>query len=154
MSGDEVSRRALLGAAVALPLLPRHCDEAIQCGGGVGAGLLPPDQVRGRKDGGWAQALAAFKAAEAEMRAVERATAGGSAEEEGVLLPVYEARLEAFGGAVRALILVPSPDFAAFAQKLDLFFEHELEPHSVEEEVLAAVRADVRRLAGPSTGSG
>jgi hypothetical protein len=97
-------------------------------------------------------ALAAFPSAEAEMRAFERATAGSSAEEEEVWLPVYEARLEAFGGAVRALMLVPAPDFAAFAAKLELFFGHELEPHSVEDEVLEAIRADAQRLAGQRGG--
>jgi hypothetical protein len=81
------------------------------------------------------------------MRAFERATTGSSAEEEEVWLPVYEARLEAFGGAVRAVMLVPAPGFADFAEKLELFFEHELEPNSVDEEVLAAIRSDARRLA-------
>jgi hypothetical protein len=94
------------------------------------------------------QALAAFRSAETEMRAVERATAGGSAEEEEVWLPVYEARLDAFGGAVRGVMLAAATDFAAFADKLELFFEHELEPHSVEEDILAAIRTDARRLAG------
>jgi hypothetical protein len=82
------------------------------------------------------------------MRGVGRATAGGSAEEEEVWLPLYEARLDEMGGAVRALMVAPAPDFGAFAEKLELLFEHELEPHSVEEDVLAAVLADVRRLEG------
>jgi hypothetical protein len=82
------------------------------------------------------------------MRGFERATAGGSVEEEEVWLPVYEARLDAFGGAVRGVMLAAAPDFAAFASKLELFFEHELEPHSVDDEVLAAIRSDAERLAG------
>lgn len=93
-------------------------------------------------------ALAAFHSAEAEMRAFERATAGGSAEEEEVWLPVYEDRLEAFSSAVRGVMLARAPDFAGFAAKLELLFEHELEPHSVDEDCLAAVLADARRLAG------
>jgi hypothetical protein len=101
-----------------------------------------------RNDGKWEHALAAFRSAEAELRGMERATAGGSAEEEEVWLPVYEARLDAFGGAVRGVMLAGAPDFAAFASKLELFFAHELEPHSVDEDVLAAIRADARRLAG------
>jgi hypothetical protein len=132
----------------AAPLLPRHCeersDEAIQCGGGGSAGLLRS----ARNDGEWAEALAAFRSAEAEVRAFERATAGGSAEEEEVWLPVYEGRLDAFGGAVRGVMLAGAPDFAAFAAKLELFFAYEVEPHSVEEDVLAAIRGDARRLAG------
>ncbi|MEA3053727.1 MAG: hypothetical protein QOG72_2630 [Sphingomonadales bacterium] len=69
---------------------------------------------------------------------MERATAGGSAEEEEIWLPLYEARLDEIGGAVRALMVAPAPDLGAFAEKLELFFDHELEPHSVEEDVLAA----------------
>jgi hypothetical protein len=79
---------------------------------------------------------------------MERATSGSSADQEEIWLPAYEARLDAFGGAVRGVMLAGAPDFAAFASKLELFFEHELEPNSVENEVLAAIRGDARRLAG------
>ena len=79
---------------------------------------------------------------------MERATAGGSAEEEEVWLPVYEARLDGLGGAVRGVMLAAAPDFAAFASKLELFFEHELEPNSIDEDILAAIRGDALRLAG------
>ncbi|HEX8063906.1 MAG TPA: hypothetical protein VF535_11900 [Allosphingosinicella sp.] len=95
----------------------------------------------------WERALAAFRSAEAEIRGFERATAGSSAEAEEVWLPVYEARLEAFDGAVRGVMLAAAPDFAAFASKLELFFEHELEPDSIDDEVLAAIRGDAARLA-------
>jgi hypothetical protein len=93
------------------------------------------------------KALATFRAAEAEVRAVERATAGSSVEEEEVWLPVYEARLEVHSEAVRGVMLAAAPDFADFASKLEIFFEHELEPHSAAEEVLAAIRRDALRLA-------
>ena len=101
-----------------------------------------------RNDGEWAHALAAFRAAEAEVRGFERATAGASAEAEEVWLPIYEARLEAHSRAVRGVMLAAAPDFAAFASKLELFFEHELEPDSVSDDILAAIRGDARRLAG------
>jgi len=142
MSG--VSRRALLGGAVGFPLLGAKGTEEAPPPGFTRS----PSPAKAGED--WSIALAAFHSAEAEMRAFERATAGGSAEEEEVWLPVYEARLDAFGGAVRAVMRVPAPDFAAFAAKLELFFEHEIEPHSVDEECLAAVLADVQRLAGPT----
>jgi hypothetical protein len=138
------SRRALLGAAVALPVI------TAADGAGVAVGPLhhashgsPP-----RSGEDWSKAIAAFRSAEAEVRAFERATAGSSAEEEEVWLPVYEARLEAFGAAVRGVMLAGAPDFPAFAAKLELFFEHELEPNSVDEEVLAAIRGDARGLTG------
>jgi hypothetical protein len=148
---EGVSRRAVLGAAVGIPLMPGDLGSSFRrmpestCLSAVEE-RWTPDQVRG--DGEWHGALKTFRAAEAEMRAVERATAGGSAEAEEIWLPVYEARLDLLSGAVRAVMLVPAPGFAAFADKLELFFEHELEPHSVEKVVLAAIRADVRRLAG------
>jgi hypothetical protein len=44
-------------------------------------------------------------------------------------------------------MLLPAPHLGALGLKLALFLEHALEPHSVEEEVLAAVREDVRRIA-------
>ena len=91
--------------------------------------------------------LAAFRSAEAEMRAVERATAGYSAEDEDAVLAVYEDRLDRGSAAVRRVMLADAPDFLGFAEKLELFVDHELEPHSVDEEVLAAIRADARRLA-------
>ena len=137
MSG-RLSRRALLGGAAAAPLLPRHPDP--ESSSGVSGSRSPPHgqvpgwtlkQVQG--DGGadgevWRGAIAAFRAAEGEVRAVERATAGSSAEAEERWLPVYEARLDALGAAVRAVLLAAAPDFAAFAAKLALFFEHEREP--------------------------
>ena len=57
MSAKDPSRRAVLGAAVGLPLLPRHrkerSDEAIQCGGGGEDGL----RRSARNDGEWERAL-------------------------------------------------------------------------------------------------
>ena len=136
------SRRALLGAALGIPIL-----------GAAGAEEAPPPRFArspspANAGEDWSEALRAFRSAEAEVRGFERATAGSSAEAEEVWLPAYEARLEAFGGAVRALMLAAAPDFAAFARKLELFFDHELEPNSVDGEVLAAIRGDALRLAG------
>jgi hypothetical protein len=136
------TRRALLGAAVGVPL-------SLGTGAAEARGPLhqaspgPPPRPGEER---WAEALAAFRAAEAELRGVERATAGGSAEEEEIWLPLYEARLDEMSGAVRAMMVAPAPDLGAFAVKLELLFEHELEPHSADEEVLAVVLADVRRL--------
>lgn len=136
------SRRALLGAAVGIPLL-----EVVGAEEAPPSGFArPPSPADAGED--WSVALAAFRAAEAEVRAMERATAGQSAEAEEVWLPVYEARLDALGNAVRGVMLAAAPDFAAFASKLELFFEHEVEPHSVDEDGLAALKGDSLRLAG------
>jgi hypothetical protein len=136
------SRRALLGAAVGIPMFGTVNPEEAPP---PPFGRSPSPSKLGEE---WVTALTALRSAEAEMRAVERATAGYSAEDEEAVLAVYEARLDAFGSAVRRVMLAGAPDFAAFASKLELFFEHELEPHSVDEVALAAVRNDARRLAG------
>jgi hypothetical protein len=73
------SRRALLGAAVAIPLLGASgAEEAPPLDFASGCGGSPSHAKAGEE---WAEALAAFHAAEAEVRGVERATAGSSAEE-------------------------------------------------------------------------
>ena len=136
------SRRALLGAAVGIPLLSSAGAE----------GSPPPGYARSPSPANagedWSIALAAFRSAEAQLRALERATAGQSAEEEEALQAVYDAQVDSFGEAVRGVMLAAVPDFAAFASKLELFLEHELEPNSVDEDCSAAVLADARRLAG------
>jgi len=42
---------------------------------------------------------------------------------------------------------VAAPDWAGFGVKLGLLLAHEIEPLSVDEEVVAALRDDMRRLA-------
>ncbi|MEO7826952.1 MAG: hypothetical protein ABIR60_07405 [Allosphingosinicella sp.] len=149
MSGRKVSRRALLGAVVAAPLVG-------------GAARLTPDQVRGderevrgdergvrgdgKGDGPWQRAFARLRAAEAEMRAVERATAGGTAEEEEALEGVYMARLGDFLTAIRRVMRVRAPDLAALAVKIELAIDQEVGSLSGGELCLATVRRDVRRL--------
>lgn len=147
MSGRGPSRRALLGAAVGIPLIGAADAQGPLHPPSPSATAGPPP----RSGEEWAQALAVFRAAEAELRALERATAGQSAEDEEALQDVYDDRVDAFGGAVRGVMLAGAPDFAAFAAKLELFFEHEVEPHSVEEAVMAAIRSDAARLAGVVT---
>ncbi len=136
----------MLGGAVGIPFIadagvleaggPLHQPSPLATAG-------PPP----RSGEEWSKALTAFRSADAEIRGFERATAGSSAEAEEVWLPVYEDQLDAFCSAVRGVMLAGAPDFAAFASKLELFFDHELEPHSVDEDILAALRADTRRLA-------
>jgi hypothetical protein len=101
-------------------------------------------QVQG--DGEWKKALAAFEAAQAAVWEIEAATAGYSIADEEALLPAHEAACEAMEVALQRMLFVPAPHLLALGMKLELFFEHQLEPHSVEENVLTAVRGDVRRL--------
>jgi hypothetical protein len=148
-------RRALLGAAVSMPLVSRHpgLDPGSTFSGlGDGAERWIPDQVRGdeggvRDDGEWEQALATLRAAEETLARVEAATAGYRFDEEEAVLPGHKAACSAVAAAVRGVMGTAAPDFAAFAVKLELLFGYEFEPHSVEDEILAALRGDLGRLA-------
>jgi hypothetical protein len=140
------SRRALLGAAVGLPLVGGINSEfARPPAFAFGYGGSPSPSELGED---WVKALAAFEKAEAAVREIEAATAGYSLEDEEALLPAHGAACAAMEAALGRLLLVPAPDLPAFSAKLELLLEHALEPHSVGEDVLAAVRGDVRRLAG------
>jgi hypothetical protein len=145
------TRRALLGAALGAPLLPRHCeersDEAIQAAEAVQGGLLRS----ARNDGGaWYDALAAFRAAKAQVAAIEAATAGRSADEEEAWLPQHEAACDAMGEALDRTLAAPAPDLRAFAAKLELLFAQAIEPGAVDDAVAAALLADSRRLLAAS----
>ena len=137
------SRRALLGAVVALPLV-----------GGVApasASEWTPDQVRGDGKGQgdgtrWQRALARLEAAEMEVRAVERATAGGTAEEEAALEPVYMARLGEHKAALLRLMKVRAPDLPALALKIELAIDRDVGSLTGGELCLAALKRDVGRL--------
>jgi hypothetical protein len=97
-------------------------------------------------DEAWRRALARLKAAEAEMRAVERATAGGTAEEEEALEEVYLERVGDYLEALRKVMRVRAPDLAALALKIELAIDEEVGTLSGGELCLAAVKRDVRRL--------
>lgn len=160
----DPSRRALLGAAVALPLIVaaddageaqgplHHASPDGCCAAGSGSRHAPGMATRlhppPRPGEEWQTALAAFRAAAAKVLEIEAATAGYGFEEEEALLPAHDASCEAMDAALRRMLFVPAPDLAALAVKLELFFDHALEPHSVEEDVVAAIRADAGRLAG------
>ncbi|HEV2746615.1 MAG TPA: hypothetical protein VGW34_04880 [Allosphingosinicella sp.] len=154
MSEKGPSRRALLGAAVGLPLLPRHCeergDEAIQCGGGVSAGLLRS----ARNDGEWGRALAAFVAAEAAVREMEAATAGYALEEEEALLPAHDAACEAMEMALQRMLFVPAPDLRALGIKFEAAFDQELASSVRNGELrYPAIMQDIIRLPGAERGA-
>jgi hypothetical protein len=151
MSGGEVSRRVLLGAAAALPLLPGHP------GLGSGSSSPPPGRTTswtlkqvqgdGKEIGGaWQKALARLRAAEAEVRAIERATAGGTAEEEEALEAVYMDRLGDHSAALLRLMKVRAPDLPALALKIELAIDREVGMLSGGGLCLALLKRDVRRL--------
>lgn len=94
----------------------------------------------------WQRALARLEAAEAEVRAVERATAGGTAEEEEALEPVYMALLGEHKAALLRLMKVRAPDLPALALKIELAIDQEVGSLTGGELCLAALKRDVRRL--------
>jgi len=136
-------RRALLGAAVSIPFV--SAPEAVEARGPLHRVSPGPPPPPGEE---WDAALAAFRTAEEGLRRVEAACAGYRFDEEEAVLPGHRAAAEALSAAVRRVIGAAAPDVAALAVKVELVFAHEVEPHSVDEEVIAAVRGDLRRLAG------
>lgn len=94
----------------------------------------------------WKRALARLEAAEAEMRAVARLTAGGTVEEEEALQEVYDARLGDHSAALVRLMKVRAPDLPALALKIELAIDEEVGTLTGGELCLAALKRDVRRL--------
>jgi len=94
----------------------------------------------------WRRALARLRAAEAEVQAVARLTAGGTAEEEEALQEVYDARLGDHTAALVRLMKVRAPDLAALALKIELAIDEEVGTLTGGELCLPALKRDVRRL--------
>jgi hypothetical protein len=94
----------------------------------------------------WQRALARLEAAEAEVRAVARLTAGGTAEEEEALQEVYDDRLGAHSAALVRLMKVRAPDLPALALKIELAIDEEVGSLRGGELCLAMLKRDLRRL--------
>jgi hypothetical protein len=152
------TRRALLGAALGVPLLSEAGDRGTPCRplhhthrghaeARTAAGSSPGSLGIPRSGAElWASALADFQEAQAQVAAIEAPTAGASAAEEEAWLPAHDAACGAMEAALARAMLVPAPDVAALAVKLELYFAHALEPGSFEEESGAALLADAERL--------
>jgi hypothetical protein len=152
------SRRALLGAAVALsfdtPVRQAHRLLRMSEGGagdGAASERWTPDQVREddrqvRGDGRWDRALATFEAAEAVVAEVEQRTAGAPWEEQDAVEEEYGDALDVLNAALRRLFRVPAPDIAALAVKIELLIDHEVAMLNGGEACMAALRRDALRL--------
>jgi hypothetical protein len=143
---ERVSRREVLGAAVALPL-SRHpgLDPGSTFSRAGEAERWIPDQVRNDEE--WQRALAACRAAEAAAEAAGRVCAGElSRAEMFAAEEVYGDRLEQLYDALRRLLVVPAPAFAGFCIKVELMLEHELGTLRGFEVGLQAVREEALRL--------
>jgi hypothetical protein len=125
-------RRAVLGAAVALPV----------------AGASPA-LARTRSGGSpaWERALGAYRGAEAEMRAYERVTAGAPWEEQHAIEEGYGDRLDAMYAALRKLMRLRAPELPALATKIVLAVDHEVATLTGGESCMATLKRDALRLA-------
>lgn len=149
------SRRALLGAVVALPVL--SLAEAPLLGGARLPIQSPPrsgllrsahNDDADRAAERWRRALGVFEAAEAEVHAFERRTAGAPWEEQDAIEEAYGGRLDAMYAALRRLLRLPAPDFQAFLTKVALVTDHEVATLEGGEACMAALKRDIGRYRG------
>jgi len=134
----KLSRRALLGAVCAAPVLSRHSglDPEPTLFAGEEKRRWTPDRARG--DGAWHRALACFRRAEAALAALE-----GTPDEE-----AFGDAAVALNRALERLLLAPAPDAASLAAKLGLARRHLAWELSAGEAAMAALERDARSLAG------
>ncbi len=151
----EVSRRAVLGAAAALPFLPRHP------GLDPGSILLPPGAAEGpfhppRAGEEWQHLLAGYRAAEGAVEVAGRVCEGALRRGSGQAVraevfaaeEVYGDRLEELYEVLRRLLRAPAPDLGALGIKIELMVEHKVGTLWRGAPCLAAIREDARRLVG------
>jgi hypothetical protein len=67
------------------------------------------------------------------------------------LQDAYDARVEAFEGALVRLLRAPAPDVAAFAAKVVLAIDHDVGSWSGGEACLKVLRSDALRFAQSGT---
>ena len=140
----ELSRRALLGAVCASPLV-RHpgLDPGSTFSLRTSQERRIPDQVRddGTSESSvvtiWDRALARFHTAQA---AVDAAT--GEPDQDR-----YDALVDSAGETMSALLALPAPDLAGMATKLDVIVPHFAWELTGSEDCLEILRRDARRLA-------
>lgn len=99
-----------------------------------------------RNDGGWCQALAEFEAAEAELQAFERRTAGAPWEEQDSVERGMNERLDALYSALLRLLSTPAPGREALLTKIALIDDHEVGSLDGGERCLDFLMSDLRRL--------
>jgi hypothetical protein len=177
MAGGEhnVTRRALLGAAAALPLvgcgpglgeasLRRGSGQALRLRSGQAAtGSAAPEVAgervavasgSGRSEAAaaaeaWTEALDALGRAERRMEGFARRTSG-SARPFAAQCRVDERLSDlacAFNRRVEALMLVPAPDIHAFARKVGLAIDEQVWELPAAAACLAQVKADAAEMA-------
>lgn len=132
------TRRALLGAAVAVPVV------------GAGGDASPSRSSAAEEEGAWSVALRALREAEAAVEGFERwaASPAGRTLEERQRDYVYEERTEEFVAAMLRLLRAPAPDIGAVAVKIGLIARHWVWELDGAADCMLWLEADARRLAG------
>jgi hypothetical protein len=131
-SSTEISRRALLGAACAVPFTaappsPVRFERSREAAPSAAEALLRE----------WDRVLTRFRRAESALAALE-----GHPDED-----AYGRAHDAFNAALRSLLATPAPGIAALADKLKIADEAELADLTFAPPSLRALAHDARRLA-------
>jgi len=137
----KLSRRALLGAACALPAAssPSVRFEPFDAACGVAQDKLRREAAPSAAEAlqpAWQRALASLRQAEATVLALE----GGPDED------AFGRAHDRFNTLFRRLLALPAPDIAALATKLEIAVAAELADLTYAPPALAALAADARRL--------
>lgn len=132
------SRRALLGAALAIPFVGREAPPP--------ASGRSPSPAKAKEDRAWRAAAAAAQRAEAAFREIERRSAGASHAEQLALEEPFGERLDGLYAAIRRVMAVPAPDVAALALKISLVVDHEVFELHGGAARMEALKRDALRL--------
>jgi hypothetical protein len=140
----KLSRRALLGAVCASPLVrhapPRHSGldpESTFPSPAPDGRRWIPDQVRDDGLAEWNQALARSHEAQTILDAAKSEPDQDR----------YDALLDTHSEALAALLALPAPDLPALAAKLDAIVPHQAWESTGSEDCLEILRRDAHRLA-------
>jgi hypothetical protein len=151
----ELSRRALLGAAFAAPVLSivegpvLSFAEApvLSLVEGPGPARRPaenPQSTLAPAPASPSFAVTKWDRVLSTFRRAERTLAWVAHTEDDAL---YDRALGGFNRALRALVRAPAPDLAALSAKIDLAVDHEVATLTGGEACMAALKRDARRLA-------
>jgi hypothetical protein len=140
----NLSRRALLGAAFAAPVLravegPVLTALPAASADGEGQGPASPPALPSKAVTLWDRAKARFGQADAELTAL----AGGPDD------TLYDRAGTRHDRALVRLLRTPAPGAAALADKIDFLIAHQAWELRAGDACLAALSADAHRLAGP-----
>ena len=147
------TRRALLGAAVAVPVA-----AGVSSPGGATSTDLPSPQPSPLKgEGAWAAALAAYREARAAQDRFDLATREATAGPRGRSFAEQKKLDDRFGDylvatckAVRKLMRTPAPDLGALGVKIGLVVDERGWELIGGERGMAVLKADAGRLCGTS----